>query len=358
MNQKLTVLQKILMSLSFSMLCSCGIEVGNPSEPTPVPTKAQADRDTILQLATTQNDEAMSTLLESFLASTPSQALRLLSNDRDDTDGRDEKEIKSKKNRTGSCDPQSQNLKVAFQDDDNVERKEGKSTKQVNLADSMTRSVAAELSSSETLGCASGSASGPLFDWSTLSSLTVQAQSSRSRVRKLTLASDPNSVVSESTLKSTVQTHQTLQRVATKGSLFQLRKTTTFSSSSELFTKSTAYPSGSTLQMELSTLAEEPFVTEEVVSQSGVRSSATLVSGALSAVQGQDLKVILRYENLPLSSGGSCHPTQGSIQGTIYKGTGVASPSSRFQILFSQDNPVLRYSDGTEVDLVLEACQL
>jgi hypothetical protein len=328
----------LLLALA-PFLGACGIEVGNPSEPVPVPTKAEADKDTLLQLAGTQIDEGISAVLESFEGSL-SASLRLK---------------RGGQGRTGKCLETTTGIRLTYTDDFEDKSLRGPDSRRLAIQEKASHTLQADLQSSTGLTC-QGASSKFQFDWANQGLITVVARSEREREREVRLQNNPNRVLRSRQLTSRVEKTVSIQKIREEANVYTLQKRLSFSAEADFLQNQ---PSGSTkLSLQSSTPEGSSLVIEEQMDREGQRRSLTLVSGSLITKRADDLKIKLFYENLQFSAAASCYPTSGSIQGSVYSGGISEAASSQFQVLFTEDGPILRYEDGSEVELILEACQL
>jgi hypothetical protein len=193
----------------------------------------------------------------------------------------------------------------------------------------------------------------PILTLAQLGQLTTQAEFTRSRKRSVTWKAD-GSVISQSELS--VNSRSSVQ-FSTSGSLkdgLTVRRTSTLDSSVKLLRRSKE----GALTRSVATLEAEPIVLEKTRSLGSGVTRVEIVSGAVVSTHQDAKKVVLRYRNLVLSLGQSCHPSSGSIEGQIFASSSATEAEGTFALVFDRDGATLVHEDGTEEDVELENCQL
>ncbi|MDQ3232419.1 MAG: hypothetical protein M3Q07_11405 [Pseudobdellovibrionaceae bacterium] len=194
----------------------------------------------------------------------------------------------------------------------------------------------------------------PVLSWAQLAELKTVAKLEKSRKRSVVLKAD-GSAVSESEL--TVASERTVQFAKVSGSSplesLIVRRTSTLNSKVSLLRKNTDTP----ITRSVTTLANEPLVLEKTRTRGAGLTRVEIVSGAVVSTHQDARTVILRYKNLVLSTGGSCHPSSGSIEGQVLESSGDTETKSAFTVVFDGDGATLIQADGSEEEIELESCQ-
>ncbi len=321
------------------LLGACGIEVGNPSEPTPVPTKAEVDRDTLLQLAGTQVEEGVQAALESFESSSLALALK-----------------RGGLGRSVKCQNSNSGVSLSFQDEFEDKSLRGPAGKRLSISEKVQNSLRAEVEGSSLLACPQGSVGKLRFDWSSLNQLNIKAESERQRERSIALQANASKTLKTSTWKSSVKKQVSITKGTSSSTGYTLFKTLAFEADSIITQDKEG--ATSTLQVKTSTPSGSELRMQEDITPDGRKAGFKIISGSLSTQRDNNLKVRMDYENLVFSDLDTCYPTSGSIIGSVYSGEQSEVVTETFTLLFGSEGPSLRYADGTEADLILETCQL
>lgn len=202
------------------------------------------------------------------------------------------------------------------------------------------------------LGVLSCSNNRPSISWAQLAELKTVAKLDKERKRSVSLKAD-GSVLSESQL--TVDSTRTVQYAKVAASLegLTVRRTSTLDSTVSLLRQN----KDEVLTRSVKTLDAEPLVVEKTRTRGTGVSRVEIVSGAVASTHNDAKTVVLRYKNLVLSLGSSCHPSSGSIQGEVFANSTDAKAESSFTVVFDSDGATLIRDDGSEEDMELESCQ-
>jgi hypothetical protein len=192
----------------------------------------------------------------------------------------------------------------------------------------------------------------PVLSLAQLAQLKTQSKLTRTRKRSVSLKAD-GSIISQSELS--VNSDSSVQ-FATSGTLkdgLTVRRTLTLDSSVALLRRSKDEP----LTRSVKTLEAEPIIMEKTRSLGAGVTRVEIVSGAVRSSHQDAKMVVLRYRNLQLSTGASCHPSSGSIEGQVFASSTATEVESSFTLVFDSDGATLIHEDGTEEDVELESCQ-
>lgn len=203
------------------------------------------------------------------------------------------------------------------------------------------------------LGILSCSNNRPSISWAQLAELKTVAKLDKERKRSVSLKAD-GSILSESQL--TVDSTRTVQYAKVSASLegLTVRRTSTLESTVSLLRKN----KDEALTRSVKTLDAEPMIVEKTRTRGAGVTRVEIVSGAVASTHKDAKMVVLRYKNLVLSLGSSCHPSSGSIQGEVFSSSTDTKAESSFTVVFDSDGATLILDDGTEEDMELESCQL
>lgn len=203
------------------------------------------------------------------------------------------------------------------------------------------------------LGTLSCSNNRPSISWLQLAELKTVSQLDKERKRSVSLKAD-GSVLTESEL--TVDSKRTVQYAKVAASLegLTVRRTSTLDSTVSLLRPK----KDEALTRSVKTLDAEPLIVEKTRTRGAGVTRVEIVSGAVASTHNDAKKVVLRYKNLVLSLGSSCHPSSGSIQGEVFANSTDATAESSFTVVFDSDGATLIRDDGSEEDMELESCQL
>jgi hypothetical protein len=219
--------------------------------------------------------------------------------------------------------------------------------------DSLNTTLDTTYSVREGLGALGCSNNKPSITWAQLAELKTLAKLDKERKRSVSLKAD-GSILSESQL--TVDSTRTVQYAKVAASLegLTVRRTSTLDSTLSLLRQN----KDETLTRSVKTLDAEPLIVEKTRTRGSGVTRVEIISGAVASTHNDAKMVVLRYKNLVLSLGSSCHPSSGSIQGEVFASSTDAKAESSFTLVFDSDGATLIREDGSEEDVELESCQL
>ncbi len=341
------------MALSISWVLGCGIEVGNPTEPTPMqpknsgsgpgsPASGEPIRVDVNYLVENQYDEAITTALENSAVGEIGTALGLLPS----TNSR-------------SCAEQMDgSLSLNLQETHSDTRSSGSTASAHVMSESYSRVFSSKLQSlGATLVCTPNKSS-PSIDWSLIKDLKVDGTLQRTNTRSITDKASSkilraSSVKSFGTHQSSVQT---LQYSPSTGLILQ--RILGFETELEVSAKP-ADAVAEIIETRLQTLANEPMVIEETYTANLKLKTMKIVSGSVSSTKSKDgLLVILRYENVVIDAQSSCRPVSGELKGEIYTANDPANAMNSFKIDFLGSENSIVYKDGSTSPLEFESCRI
>jgi hypothetical protein len=311
----------------------CGIDVGNAGKPAPDPQ---------LQLANVvglQHEEALGAILEGEDADRDESALRLM----EDADPELMTGVSCTENNADGS------IRVILNKEGTSSRDFGRASSRKTLIDDLkVNRTLVWKAKDRVLTCAG---TRPSILWAQLNELNVAATYEKTRSRQVTLKSS-GSLVAESTVQATGQRTILYEKQSTS-TLQQLMTKRTITFKSQL----TQQKATETLQRNVGTVDGQPIILQNTLTR-GVGRTVRIVSGTVESSTLGAKRIILRYENLDLNPGTSCHPVSGVLKGDVYADLTAASPESTFQVIFSADGAVVRTADGSEEELELESCAL
>jgi len=363
----------------FLILCqACGIEVGNPTEPTPIqpkdsiatpvtPDSINADQSAIVQLATSQHDEAVLALTERYDDRSLASALALslnreklplppgtfdlvdpLTAKQSDDEDKDESPAddiigKCEKGKNASSLVVNNQVKAA-------NKKNSRKNTKYDVTENYTREFTATLSGGNA-GISCG-AKGAVIDWRKIDSITINSQSQRLRDRTLVLSD--GTVVSANSLSATSSQKSEIPAASFANGIVSFDKKVSFQSEQKI-TDVEAKASSLTTRVETK---NDLIVRQKLTLATGALSQTTIVSGSVSSTLSSGMKVVLNYEMLELGNSDNCTPAQGTLSGEIFRSANTSIPSSTFQLVFSSEGASIVFSDGLTAAVELESCNL
>ncbi len=363
----------LLMSVLLVNLMACGVEIGNPSDPVPVQPKTHSDPNSptdathslIIQLATSQHDEAILALTARFdqnnygarLLAAPmngtspsTKGPNPLQLDRDneqtDDDSSDQDFTSSCKNGTSSGSVEVNNLHKAS--DENLRGIDSA----YKVSETYSRAFKATLSAnSPSISCGS---KGAVIDWQNLSGtggFTINSESTRSRSR--TIFDSSGKALSQTSLTSTGSQQLSIPTLSyTTGSVSFDKKLSFVADQKIIDNQTVSYA-------RVETIDSEALVLRQGLSLStGEFNVTTIVAGSISSKTDSGLRVILHYDRLELGAKGSCLPSQGTVTGEVYNSATSKIPNSSFELVFASSGASIVFSDGVGSDVQLEGCDL
>jgi hypothetical protein len=233
-----------------------------------------------------------------------------------------------------------------------LETEFGRPSKRKVQKDSLDTNLDMTYAVPSTLGVLSCNNNRPVLSWAQLAELKTLARLDKSRKRSVSLKED-GSIISQSEL--TVSSERSVQYAKVSASLESLtvRRTSTVNSTVSLLRQN----KDETLTRSVKTLDAEPIVLEKTRTRGAGVTRVEIVSGAVASTSQDATMVVLRYKNLLLSLGSSCHPSSGSIEGQVFASSTAVEAESSFTVVFDSDGATLIHDDGTEEDMELESCQ-
>jgi hypothetical protein len=315
----------------------CGTDVGNAGKPI---VKESTD---LAAVAGMQHDEVISSVNDGS-DSDVTTAMALVGNDREPRLA----EVIS------SCTPQADgSVVVATRKSLALETEFGRPGKRKVQKDSLETKLDMTYSVPSTLGILACNNNRPILSWAQLAELKTLSELDKSRKRSVSLKADGSSI---SNSELTVNSRRSVQFAKVNASVdgLTVRRTSTLDSTVSLLRQNKDEP----LTRTVKTLENEPIVLEKTRTRGAGVTRVEIVSGAVASTHQEAKRVVLRYRNLLLSLGSSCHPTSGRIEGQVYASSTAAEAESSFTVVFDSDGATLIHEDGTEEDMELESCQI
>ncbi len=353
----------LIMALFSAILVSCGVEVGNPSEPTPTQPKENDGRPMVPGMPTvpiesvepvepvetvkidvrymveSQYDEAITAALD-FAFDDTSVSL-----------------VAGNESRTCGVQPDG-SLILNHQETNSATRNSGQAPTATLVTESFSRVFASRMQSPGlTLACNS-SMTKPNMDWTRTSDVMVDGTLERTNSRLIVM--DPSQqFVRESSVKASGVHQSAVKKMkydATAG--LQLQRSLMFGTDMEINNRSGQAPA-TLLRSRIETLADAPMAIEEAYNSESKLKSLKIISGAVSARKADDgLLVIMRYSNVVLDAQGTCRPTSGTILGEVYSPADPTKVYETFSIAFTDNQNLIVYADGTGSKLEFEPCRI
>jgi hypothetical protein len=352
--------------VSFTMLTwlllSCGVEVGNPSEPTPTQPKdsyqpalpgsstvpidnidtvepVEPVKFNVRSLVENQYDEAITAALDFAFENTGGAALVA-------------------KNESRTCGQQEDgSLVLNHQETNSGTRASGQGDDPTLVTESFSRVFASRMQSPDMALACNSAQTKPRLDWSALNNLITDGNLERTNSR-VVVRNPSGEFVRESSVRSSGSHQSMVNRVnfeASEG--LKLGRTLTFTTDMEIRTRSATSPA-SILNTNIATLAEAPLVVNESYNAELKLKSIRIVSGSVSSVKADDgLTVIMHYENVVMDVAGTCRPLSGKITGEIQSRSNPGAVQETFSIAFAKNENIILYADGTGSRLEFEPCR-
>ncbi|WP_141735167.1 hypothetical protein [Oligoflexus tunisiensis] len=345
------------------LLLGCGVEVGNPSEPTPTQPKdsyqpalpgtstvpidnidtvepVEPVKFNIRSLVENQYDEAITAAFD-FAFENTGAALALATNE------------------SRTCGQQEDgSLVLNHQETNSGTRPSGQGQDGTLVTESFSRVFASRMQSPDMALVCNTSLTKPKLDWSALTNLITDGDLERTNSR-LVVMSPSGEFVRESSVKSAGSHQSMVNKVnfnATEG--LKLGRTLTFNTDMEINTRS-ATAAATILNTNISTVATAPLVVNESYNAELKLRSLKIVSGSVSSVKADDgLTVIMHYDDVVMDVSGTCRPVSGKITGEIQSASNPGQVQETFSIAFAKDENIILYADGTGSRLEFEPCRI
>ncbi|HYX38530.1 MAG TPA: hypothetical protein VE954_35965 [Oligoflexus sp.] len=352
----------LFMALLSSCLLGCGVEVGNPSEPTPTQPKgdnqpaipglpsvpvesidpvepSEPVKIDVRYLVESQYDEAITAALDFAFDNT---GVALVAG-----------------NGTRSCGAQVDgSLILNHQETNTATRTSGQAADATRVTESFSRVFASRMQSAgKTLAC-NTSLTKPNIDWATTTDVIMDGSLDRTNSR-LVVTDPAQQFVRESSVKSKGGHQSSIKKMKfDQATGLQLQRSLVFGTDMEI-TNRTAMSGATVLKTRMETMADVPLVIEETYNAESKLKSLKINSGAVSSRKLDDgLMVIMRYSNVVLDAQGSCRPTSGTVLGEIYSPENPTQIRDTFSIGFSERQNLIVYADGTASKLEFEPCRI
>jgi hypothetical protein len=330
------------MGLTAMMMNQCGVEIGNPKDEDPSPTKyAESDVNQSLELSQITVDEALqavasSSLSESSLSDSLAFANQLALQNTitctENTDGSINTAIKFS-NSLEAIRGRNQDRRITIDIDHDVNR-------QLSSADSDLRCISSE--------------SRPILPWRRLNSLDITSDFTRSSSQVV------NKVSSGETLARRQRTsngerRQNITKISSDADFIVLEEVLTFEvSHTSTITKgdeTTLYES------QISIDEEQPLIVERKLSRDRNQNTILIKSGTITTLNSAEATVVLTYNNLMLDPV-SCRIQDGEITGSLRLNNSDSINQLNFTIGLFEGEERIRFADGTERSVDLNPCAL
>jgi hypothetical protein len=350
------------MALFSTIHVGCGVEVGNPSEPTPTQPKESDGRPMVPGMPTVP--------IESIEPIEPVESMKmnvryLVENQYDEAitaaldfafDNTSVSLVATNESRT--CGVQADgSLVLNHQETNSATRTSGQASSATQVTESFSRVFASRMQSPGlTLACNS-SLTKPKLDWTLISDVTVDGTLERTNSRLIVMDSSQQ-FVRESSVKASGVHQSMVKKMKFEAAGLQLQRSLVFGTDMEINNRS-GQAAATLMRSHIETLADAPLAIEESYNAESKLKSLKIASGAVSSRKEDDgLMVIMRYSNVVLDAEGSCRPTSGTIIGEIYSPSDPSKVTETFSIAFTSKHNLIVYADGTGSKLEFEPCRI
>ncbi len=321
--------RSILISLSCVIFLACGVEVGNPTKPSPSVTPSTEVQEDLALASSDLLDESLSAAVDGLSAS--GNSLSLLA--RSCTVGADGKVTVLAES---SLD-QSQSLP--------------KSSPTRSIVSSSQFSSTSVLSSSDA-GLSCGPAGlFPSYDWSSLKTFKAEKTTTRESSKTITKLSDNSVYTIRAKAIGTRSIDWSL--VSKTDEVLSLSKTLSFTSTIER----TKVKSGEESSSEISVKTKEALVINQT-SKAAQLESFVIQSGSVHSTLANGENLVVSYDKTSFGSGETCYPESGSLQAQVYSDDAMSQLSYSYVIRFDKGSATLVFADGTSKELDLVDCSL
>jgi hypothetical protein len=342
---------------------SCGVEVGNPTEPTPTQPKESDGRPMVPGMPNIP--------IESIEPAEPVESLRinaryLVENQYDEAltaalefafDNSSAALIANNESRVCGVEADG-SLILNHQETSSATRSSGQSSSATQVTESLSRVFASRMQSPGiTLACNSAMTK-PNIDWGTTLDIMIDGTLERTNSRLIVM--DPSQAfVRESSVKSSGAHQSTVKNMKMDPAAgIQLQRSLTFGTDMEI-TNRTAQSAGAQMRTRIETQADAPLAIEESYNADSKLKSLKIASGVVSSRKEDDgLRVVMRYSNVVLNADGGCRPSSGTIMGEIYAPNDPTKARETFSIAFTEKQNLIVYADGTGSKLEFEPCRI
>jgi len=315
----------------------CGTDVGNAGKPI---TSESSELAAVVGL---QHDEVISSVNDgSDSDASPALALR----NREDSSGLADTDPVCTTKADGSVDVTSKRS-LAF------ERDFGRAAQRKVQKDTLDTTLDMNYSVPTGLGVLACRNKRPDLSWIQLAELKTVSRLTKTRSRSVLLKAD-GSTLNQSELSMSSERSVQFARVSASLENLTVRRTSTLNSSVTLSQQN----ADTTIARSIQTLDDEPIVLEKTRTRGAGVTRVEIVSGAVASTHQDAKTVILRYKNLILNVGSSCHPSSGSIEGQVFASSNAPEAESTFSVIFDSEGATLIKTDGSEEDIELESCQI
>jgi hypothetical protein len=356
-------LSTLFVALFSTVLVSCGVEVGNPTEPTPTQPKESDGRPMVPGMPNVP--------IESIEPAEPVESLRiharyLVENQYDEAltaaldfafDNNSASLIASNESRV--CGVQEDgSLVLNHQETSSATRTSGQASSATQVTESLSRVFSSRMQSpGVTLACNSALTK-PNIDWNTTFDVMIDGTLERTNSRLIVM--DPSQTfVRESSVKSSGSHQSTVKNMKMDPSAgLLLQRSLTFGTDMELSNR-TGQAAATQMRTRIETQADAPLSIEESYNSESKLKSLKIASGVVTSRKEDDgLMVVMRYSNVVMNADGGCRPTSGTIMGEVYAPNDLTKARETFSIAFTEKHNLIVYADGTGSKLEFEPCRI
>jgi hypothetical protein len=352
-----------LAAVLFSLcLHGCGVEVGNPTEPTPTQPKDSnqpllpgSSTIPIENIDTAEPVEPVKINVRSLVENQYDETITAALDFAFENTGAS---LTTAANSSRSCGQQPDgSLTLNHQETNSGTRNSGAGEDSTLVTESFSRVFSSSMQSPDAMLACNTSLTRPKLDWSILKSVTTDGTLERTNSR-LVVMNPSKEFVRESSIKAT-GSHQSMVKKLEYSPMegLKLERTLLFKTDMEIHTR-LASAAPTVLNTHIETAADGPLLVTESYNEETRLKSLRIVSGTVSSRKQDDgLTVIMRYENLVLDIASSCRPVSGKITGEILS-PGSGQVQDTFSMAFTSKASVIVYADGTASTLELEPCRI
>ncbi|HET9237638.1 MAG TPA: hypothetical protein VFO10_10325 [Oligoflexus sp.] len=356
-------LSTLFAALFSAVFASCGVEVGNPTEPTPAQPKESDGRPMVPGMPNVP--------IESIEPAEPVESLRinaryLVENQYDEAltaalefafDNSSASLIASNESLVCGVQPDG-SLVLNHQETSSATRTSGQASSATQVTESLSRVFASRMQSpGVTLACNS-ELTRPKIDWNATQDVLIDGTLERTNSRLIVM--DPSQAfVRESSVKSSGLHQSTIKNMKMDPAAgLRLQRSLTFGTDMEI-TNRTAQAAATQMRTRIETQADAPLIMEESYNAESKLKSLKITSGVVSSRKEDDgLMVVMRYSNVVMNADGGCRPTAGTITGEIFAPNDPTNARESFSIAFTEKQNLIVYADGTGSKLEFEPCRI
>ncbi|SMF49263.1 hypothetical protein [Pseudobacteriovorax antillogorgiicola] len=334
------MIQIVLITLSMILFfASCGVEVGNPANPTNPDsstgtTKVADDPDVVTLVASDHYNEALSAVTDTYDSRSSASLLSLAQNTGFDI--------------TFSCDDSGSETVVVKSTSGTVSYDVGIGARRRTVEESLSRSSTATwVIPNQEIACSSDSRRARV-QWSGIDSLSLSIQQESRRDKTITRLSDEEVLLIKTVELNGNRTIQ-MSREATGIIVETMSYSIAHSVSYDSTDTTGSYQH--TMQVDEAT----PLIIAKSFSDSNRLASFVIRSGDVRSTFDDESRLITRYDNLSFEND-SCSPISGTMQGFVYESDAATEPTSSFTVEFEDSIGTITFDNGDSQAFEVNNC--